>query len=83
MSVKVVTHLNFRGNARVALEFYLSIFGGEINLISYRDAHIPMSEKELDNIMWGNVLSKSGFQIMAYDVPLDKEYNFGENAFFV
>ena len=38
MSVTVVTHLNLRGDARAALEFYRSVFGGELTIVTYRDA---------------------------------------------
>ena len=38
MSVEAVTHLNFRGEARAALAFYQSVFGGDQMVISYRDA---------------------------------------------
>ena len=37
MSVNAVTHLNFRGDARHALEFYHSVFGGELTITSYED----------------------------------------------
>jgi PhnB protein len=38
MSVTTTTHLNFRGEARAALEFYQRVFGGDLTVISYRDA---------------------------------------------
>ena len=31
-------HLNFRGNAHAALEFYQSVFGGHLVAVSYADA---------------------------------------------
>lgn len=39
MSVRAVTHLNFRGDARAALDFYRSVFGGDLTVITYEDAH--------------------------------------------
>ncbi|OWF56914.1 bleomycin resistance protein, partial [Xanthomonas vasicola pv. vasculorum] len=30
MSIETTTHLNFDGNARAALDFYASVFGGEV-----------------------------------------------------
>ena len=38
MTMHVTTHLNFRGNARAALEFYQSVFGGDLTAFTYRDA---------------------------------------------
>ena len=37
MSVSVIPHLNFRGEAREALEFYQSVFGGELVIATYKD----------------------------------------------
>lgn len=69
MTVNAVTHLNFRGDARDALEFYQSVFGGELAAITYRDAHNVNEPAEADQLMWGEVVSDAGFRVMAYDVP--------------
>jgi PhnB protein len=74
MSVKSVTHLNFRGDARAALEFYQAVFGGEVAVVTYPDA---------DQVMWGQVAADNGFHVMAYDVPSTMPWDQGENAFFV
>jgi PhnB protein len=34
MSVNAATHLDFRGNARAALVFYQSVFGGELAIVT-------------------------------------------------
>ena len=83
MSIKTVTHLNFRGEARAALDFYQTVFGGEQMLISYRDAGNVQEEAEAEQIMWGQVASEGGFHVMAYDVPSRTPLDAGENAFFV
>jgi PhnB protein len=82
-SITTTTHLNFRGDARAALEFYQSVFGGEIVLVSYRDAHSVQDPSEADQIMWGQVLGAAGFHVMAYDVPVGLPWEQGQNAFFV
>ena len=69
MTVATVTHLNSRGDARPALEFYRSVFGGELAMITYQDAHNVQSPAEADQLMWGQVAADNGFRIMAYDVP--------------
>jgi PhnB protein len=83
MSIKVSNHLNFRGDARAALEFYQSVFGGELVVITYADAHNVQDPAEADQIMWGQVTADNGFRVMAYDVPSATEWNRGENPFFV
>ena len=83
MAVSTTTHLNFRGDARAALEFYKSVFGGEITLISYQDAQNVREPSEADQIMWGQVRGDNGFHVMAYDVPSGMPWDQGVNSFFV
>jgi len=81
MSITAVTHLNFRGDARTALAFYQSVFGGDLVVITYADAGNVQSPA--DEVMWGQVASPAGFRVMAYDVPSATPWDQGENAFFV
>ncbi|GGR88093.1 VOC family protein [Streptomyces aureoverticillatus] len=83
MSVNAVTHLNFRGDARAALTFYQSVFGGDVAMVTYKDAGNVQEPSEADQIMWGQVAADNGFRVMAYDVPARLPWNQGENAFFV
>ncbi|MCT9933390.1 VOC family protein [Planotetraspora sp. A-T 1434] len=83
MSVNVVTHLNFRGDARAALTFYQSVFGGDVAVVTYKDAGNVQEPSEADQVMWGQVAADNGFRVMAYDVPSRQPWNQGENAFFV
>ncbi|WP_367129032.1 VOC family protein [Saccharothrix sp. HUAS TT1] len=81
MSVTTTTHLNFRGDARAALEFYRSVFGGHLAVVTYQDAGNVQGEP--DQVMWGQVLAEGGFHVMAYDVPASMAHDRGENSFFV
>ncbi len=83
MSVKVVPHLNFRGDARAALEFYQSVFGGDMAIVTYENAGNVQDPSEADQVMWGQVAADSGFRVMAYDVPSRMPWDLGENPFFV
>jgi PhnB protein len=83
MSVSTVTHINLRGDARAALEHYASVFGGDVTVVTYRDAHAPGDPAEADQVMWGQVVSADGFHVMAYDVPSSLPWEPGQNAYFV
>ena len=89
MAITTTTHLNFRGDARAALEFYRSVFGGQIVLITFADAHNVQSEgglaatDEVDQIMWGQVQGDNGFHVMGYDVPSALSYDRGDKPVFV
>lgn len=83
MSVKAVTHLNFQGQARAALTFYHSVFGGELKLFTYAQAGKEGNAADADCIMWGQVDAPNGFRIMAFDVPAGMPWQAGTNAFYV
>ena len=83
MSITTTTHLNFRGDARSALEFYQSVFGGDLAAITYADAHSVTAADEAQQIMWGQVASPDGFRIMAYDVPSHTSHDPGTIPVFV
>jgi PhnB protein len=83
MTIKTTVHLNFRGDARAALGFYYSVFGGNQMLITYADAHAVQNPTEANQIIWGQVASPDGFHVMAYDVPSAMGWNPGEIPFFV
>ncbi|GAA0837285.1 VOC family protein [Streptosporangium amethystogenes subsp. fukuiense] len=83
MSVKSVAHLNFRGDARAALEFYQSVFGGDVAVVTYKDAGNVQDPAEADQVMWGQVAAGNGFHVMAYDVPSQLPWDRGENSFFL
>lgn len=82
MTVNVVPHLNVRGDARDALAFYHSNFGGERTIVTDRDAGQVQDPAEADQVVWGQVASADGFRVMAYDVPARRPWNPGETAFF-
>ncbi|MEV0017170.1 VOC family protein [Streptomyces tendae] len=83
MTAQAVTHLNFRGDASEALTFYRSAFGGDLTLVTYKDAGNVQDPTAADQVMFGQVATADGLRVMAYDVPSDLPWNQGENAFFV
>jgi PhnB protein len=83
MSVSVTPHLNFRGQARAALDFYKSVFGGEQTVFTYEQAGNVQTPADAGQVMWGQLASDSGVRVMAYDVPSAMPYAAGDNAFFV
>ena len=69
MSVTAVAHLNFHGQAREALDFYQSVFGGQTVVASYGDFGLPKELPDADRVVFGQVTADNGFRVMAYDVP--------------
>ena len=69
MSIQTTTHLNFRGDARAALDFYGSVFGGHVVITTYADFGMPASAPGADKVVFGLVVAESGFSVMGYDIP--------------
>lgn len=82
MTLTVTPHLNFRGQARAALDFYKSVFGGEQVLVTYGDFG-QGTAGDRDKIIWGQVATGDGFRIMAFDILEPRPYDAGTNSFFV
>ena len=83
MTVTTTAHANFRGQAREALTFYHSVFGGDLSLATYADIHAAENPGQAGHVAFGRVKAPNGFDIMAYDVQPSKGYNPGENAFYI
>lgn len=83
MAIKTTTHLNFRGAAREALEFYQSVFGGHLVAVTYAEAGAVQNPDEAGQVIWGQVVAENGFAVMAYDVPSALEWDPGVIPVFV
>jgi PhnB protein len=69
MSITTTTHLNFHGEARAALEFYRSVFGGRVSIATYGEFGMPADAPGASNVVFGKVETDEGFRVMAYDIP--------------
>lgn len=83
MSVTTTPHINFRGQARQALEFYKDVFGGNTMIATYADIHQVEDPAQADAVAFGQLDAPSGFRIMAYDVQTSKPFDAGKNPFYV
>jgi PhnB protein len=69
MSIHTTTHLNFRGDARAALEHYATVFGGRAAITTYAELGMPADVPGADRVVFGVVEADNGFRVMGYDVP--------------
>jgi PhnB protein len=72
MSSQLNPYLSFNGNARQALEFYKSVFGGSLNLNTYAQ-YGRDDDRDKDRIMHGMLETDAGYTIMAADGTADME----------
>jgi PhnB protein len=71
-------YITFRGNARQAMEFYQSVFGGELRLNTFGEFD-PSNAAIADQIMHAMLETSSGYTLMGSDLPPSMPYNPGDN----
>ena len=76
MSTQILNpYLSFRDTARQAMEFYKSVFGGELTLNTFGEFGQAGSRPESENLIMHAFLdSPNGFKLMGSDTPPDMEY---------
>jgi len=77
MSTKLNPYLGFRDNARQAMEFYQTVFGGDLTVSTFRDFHASEDPAELDKVMHSALETPTGFNLMASDTPNTMDYKPG------
>lgn len=65
MSAILNPYLHFSGNAREAMKFYESVFGGELSLMTFGEGGSTSDDPE--GIMHAQLTTPSGFTLMASD----------------
>lgn len=76
-------YLNFRGDAKDAMQFYHSVFGGDLVSNTFAEFGMPVDPSEADLVMHSQLTTPSGFTLMGSDTPSHLDWSKGENAFSV
>ncbi len=72
-------YLNFRDNAREAMQFYKTVFGGKLEMQTFKEYHCSQDPREDHKIMHAMLTADNGIVIMASDTPNNMEYRTGTN----
>ena len=81
MAAKLNPYLNFRGTTREAMEFYHTVFGGNLNVQTFKDNHASQDPSEDDLVMHAVLEGDNGIVFMAADAPSRIEFQPGINNF--
>ena len=68
MTSRLNPYIGFRGKAREALEFYQSVFGGDLSIMTFGEMGDPEGP-EAHLVMHGRLDTTQGFTLMAADAP--------------
>ncbi len=74
MAVRLNPYLSFRDNAREAMEFYRSVFGGELTVSTFAELQASQDPAEQDGIMHSMLEAENGIVLMGADTPNGMEY---------
>ncbi|NGY60506.1 VOC family protein [Lentzea sp. NEAU-D13] len=77
MATRLNPYLRFDGSARQAMEFYQSVFGGELKMNTFGEFGMQDSP-QADQIMHAQLETESGYTLMASDTPPGMPYNPGD-----
>jgi PhnB protein len=72
-------YLGFKNDARQAMEFYQTVFGGELNVSSFGDYQASEDPAQQDLVMHGQLTTANGFTLMGSDTPDSLDYQPGTN----
>ena len=72
-------YISFKDNARQALEFYHSVFGGKLVVNTFKEFHAAQDPKEENLIMHGQLDTDNGITLMCADTPSYMTYDSGTN----
>ena len=74
MQTELNAYLNFKDNARQAMEFYQGVFGGKLDINTFSEFNASPDPSEGDKVMHAVLEADSGIKFMAADTPNSMEY---------
>lgn len=77
MTIRLNPYLGFRDTAREAMDFYHSVFGGELTRSTFAEFHASDDPAEAEKIMHSMLTTEHGLVLMAADTPNSMEHSPG------
>jgi PhnB protein len=72
--------MSFNGNARDAMEFYKSVFGGNLTMSTFKEFQVSQGPSMDNLIMHAELEAENGIKFMAADTPEGMKYKPGESV---
>lgn len=77
MQSRLNPYLSFKDNARDAMEFYKTVFGGKLDINTFEEFHASDDPSEGNKVMHAMLEADNGITFMASDTPNGMEYQPG------
>lgn len=79
MATNLNPYLSFRDNAREAMEFYKSVFGGDLTVSTFGEFGASQDAAEQDKVMHSQLVTGNGLTLMGADTPSSMDLTAGTN----
>lgn len=79
MQSRLDPYLSFKDNTREAMAFYQGIFGGKLDLRTFKEFNSSHDPSDDNKIMHSMLEADNGITFMAADTPRDMAYQSGGN----
>lgn len=77
MPSRLNPYISFKGNAREAMEFYRSVFGGKLTISTFKDFGASEDPAFADKVMHSMLEADNGITFMGSDTPPQMPYSEG------
>lgn len=72
-------YISFKDNARAAMDFYKTVFGGNLDMSTFKEGGMPTDPASENLIMHAKLTADNGITFMAADTPPGMEFKEGSN----
>src|ERR671925_1137480 len=79
MQTQLNPYLSFKDDAREAMEFYKTVFGGKLTISTFKEYNASQDPSEDNKVMHSVLEADNGITFMASDTPNRMEYKAGTN----
>jgi PhnB protein len=79
MQSKLTPYINFRDKTREVMTFYQTVFGGKLEMNTFKEFNVSQDPLEDDKIMHTMLETENGMALMAADVPNSMDLQAGTN----
>ena len=80
MQSRLNPYLSFKDNARQAMEFYKSVFGGKLTINTFKEFGMAHDPAEADKVMHSVLEADNGITFMGSDTPGAMQYSEGSRV---
>ena len=77
MASRLNPYLSFKNTARAAMEFYKTVFGGELTVTTFGEGGMAENPADKDKVMHSQLVAPNQFWLMGSDTPDRLEFTPG------